>query len=199
MHNTYMYDDECGSKTGGRKRIRKKERKNKKRQSKKERKLKKRETSERQRGGSLRGYVHIYSDASPRSPARIGHEKEVQDAIATYTTTQYILIHASHTYTSTSQSRDHVIMSELGITILHGAHVHRRSTIDFAPIILADPLVKGVHPAAATPNPPRSVSSLPPSLQSPVFSLSFGPSFSFSCSLTPVRSPVACLYTLRTY
>lgn len=110
--------------------------------------------------------MHIYSDASPRSPARIGHdvEKEVQDAIATYTTTQYILIHASHTYTSTSQSRDHVIMSELGITILHGAHVHRRSTIDFAPIILADLLVKGFHPAAASPNSPRSIlsSSFPP-------------------------------------
>lgn len=38
--------------------------------------------------------------------------------------TQNILIHVSHTDTSTSQSRDHVIMSELEIAISHGTHVH---------------------------------------------------------------------------
>ena len=41
------------------------------------------------------------------------------------TMTQNIqIIHASHTDTSTSQSRDHVIMSELEIAISHGTHIH---------------------------------------------------------------------------
>ena len=34
------------------------------------------------------------------------------------------IIHVSHTDTSTSQSRDHVIMSELEIAISHGTHIH---------------------------------------------------------------------------
>ena len=42
-----------------------------------------------------------------------------------YTMTQNIqIIHVSHTDTSTSQSRDHVIMSELEIAISHGTHIH---------------------------------------------------------------------------
>lgn len=42
--------------------------------------------------------------------------------------------HARHTYTSTSQSRDHVIMSELGNNFAWSTRP-RRSTIDSAPIV----------------------------------------------------------------
>lgn len=143
-------------------------------------------------------YIYIYTVIYPRVLPREYRIRRGKGGArrypATYTTTQYILIHTSHTYTSTSQSRDHVIMSELGITILHGAHVHRRSTIDSAPIILADLLlVKRV--STIWPLSRILLDPSPPCAPSP-FSLF---RFSLSFVLYFHTITIACLYTLHIY
>lgn len=70
------------------------------------------------------------------------------------TMTQNILIHASHTDTSTSQSRDHVIMSELEIAISHGTHAHVALLSTPHPLSLLSMILRGNKLSWRTWSPP---------------------------------------------
>lgn len=101
-----------------------------------------------------------------------------------------------HTHTSTSQSRDHVIMSELGNNFAWST-CPRRSTIDSAPIILRR-LPSSGNPVL--PNPPRFPESrvkFPLSVYSFFFFLFFFFFFFFFVYFIRRLKTHACMYTLH--
>lgn len=86
------------------------------------------------------GFIYAYTQINPsclpaRKKKKIPQHRKMLGRPQIHNRLKTILIHSSHTYTSTSQSRDHVIMSELGNNFAWSTRP-RRSTIDSAPIIL---------------------------------------------------------------